>query len=98
MLSAAQRLALPVAKHPRRRAGGWDQVTPFYPNQLQARKLPKNAQTPTTTLALGAHLPDLLSKSRAVPGKTHAEPRVVKAIGKPTKLDTHSTGWDGRTG
>ena len=37
---AAQRRALP--------AGGWDETTPFCRNQLRAKKLPENAQSPTS--------------------------------------------------
>jgi len=52
--NAAERLALP--------AGGWDEATPFYRNPLQARNLPKNAQTPTRRVhaVLGCFLGTLM--------------------------------------
>ena len=50
----SQRLALP--------AGGWDEITPFYRNQLQAKYTPENAQTPTRRVhaVLGGYVSNLL--------------------------------------
>jgi len=45
---AAQWCALPAGYLDRLDPAGWHERTPFCRNQLESRKLPENAQTPTT--------------------------------------------------